>query len=205
MSFELYGSFRSRTRRPQWAALEVGADFSHIPLSAQDPGLKDEAFRKINPLGRIPAFKDGDLTFSESLAINLHIAKTYGAHLEPAIYPAEAEAKILQWSFFAASDLDPWVVLYRVHALLLPEEQREPKLAKYGSQSIDQALAHLEVALASASFLAAPHFTIADLNVASVLQPLIFIDYPLDAYPAVQNWLTQSLARPAARAALEYP
>jgi glutathione S-transferase len=205
MSFELFGSFRSRTRRPLWVALEVGADFRHVPLGAQDPALKEKPYLEINPLGRIPALRDGDLTFSESLAINLYIARHYGASVEPSIYPVDAEAHILQWSFFAASDLDPWVVLYRVHTAMLPEDQRDSRLADAGRRSLEKSLAHLEAALVDAPFLAAPHFTIADLNVASVLQPLVFIDYAFDAYPAVREWLRTSLDRPAARNALEYP
>lgn len=205
MSFELYGSFRSRTRRPIWAALETGADFRHIPLTPADPTLKEPAFRQINPLGRVPVFKEGGRTFSESLAINLHIAKTYGEGLAPPLYPVDAEAKILQWSFFAASDLDPWVTLFRMHSDVLPKDQRDSALRNHGQQLLQRGLGHLEAHLSSAPFLAADHFTIADLNVASVLQPLVFGNYAFGDFPAVEAWLTESLNRPAARAASEFP
>lgn len=177
-------------------------DFEHVPIAANDPALKQPDYLAINPLGRVPACRDGELVFSESLAINLHIAKTFAP--EP-LYPAEAEARILQWSFFAASDLDPWIIVYRRHSVLLPEAERSPVIARLGRESLDRSLGYLDAAPAAAPFLAAAHFTIADLNVASVLQPLLAPEYPLAGFPAVRTWLHASLERPAARAARDYP
>lgn len=205
MSLELYGSFRSRAKRSLWAALEVAVDFKQIPYAWNDPVLKSEEFQKINPLGRIPAFKDGNRAFSESLAINLYLAKVYGAKAQPALYPTDREAEVLQWSFFAASDLDPWVVLFGDHTAWKPEEKRIRAFADLAGTALEQSLQHLETALKSSSYLIGECFTIADLNAASVLQSLVPLSYPFSIYPNVNNWLRTSLDRPAALAASKYP
>lgn len=205
MTVHIYGSFKSRTRRVIWAALELGLDFQHIPYASKDPVLRGPDYLSINPFGRIPALRDGDVLLSESLAINLHIAKQYDGGGDLALYPEANEAAILQWTLFAASDLDPWVGLFRQHSASLPEPDRVPLLAKYGREALERSLQHLEAALTFKSFLIGDKFTIADLNVASVLQLLVLIDYPFDAYPHVDAWLKAALARPAAQAAKDYP
>lgn len=207
MSLELYGSFRSRTRRTLWAALEVDADFEHVPHKYNDPILKTEPFLKINPLGRIPALRDEHICLSESLALNLYIAKRYGDRTEPPIYPKgqESEARLWQWSFFAASDLDPWVVNFGDHTSWLPEEKRISAVATFAQASLNRSLQHLENSLVGKPFLVGEYFTIADLNVASVLQSLVPLSYPFEMYPSVDTWLRTSLDRPAAQAARKYP
>ncbi len=200
MPLEIYGSFRSRARRVLWAALEAGVDFSHTPYAWNDPVLKADAFRAINPLGRVPATRDGNFVLSESLAINLYIAKHHAAHTEPALYPAgaENEAILWQWSFFAASDLDPWVVNFGDHTSWLPKDQRSEDIAGFTRAKLNRAIGYLDAALSDRQFLAADHFTIADLNVASVLQSLLHLDYRLQDTPYVAAWLDSALQRPAA-------
>jgi glutathione S-transferase len=204
MTLTIYGSYRSRTRRVLWAAEELGIAFEQEPLGAQDPALKQAPYRAINPLGRIPAIRDGELALSESLAINLYLAKQ---HRQKSLYPEtpEGEAKAWQWTLFAASDLDPWVVLYMGHRHNLPEDQRQPALAVLARQRIEIALGFLETRLGTSPFLIGQEFTIADLNVSAVLQPLTFVAFDLSAFAKTAAWLHANLARPAALAARERP
>lgn len=205
MTIALYGSFKSRTRRSIWAILETGAPFDHLPHGAKDPVLRSPDYLAINPTGRIPAFRDEKVTLSESLSINLYLAKTYGKDIEPPLYPVDSEPALLQWSFFAASDLDPWITLYIGHTVALPEDQRHPDLARLALDRLTRSLSFVEAALVRQAFLVGDHFTIADLNVAAVLQPLALNGFDFADYPAVGSWLETQLDRPAAGAAREYP
>lgn len=205
MTLHIYGSFRSRTRRVLWAALELGLDFEHIPYAPRDPVLKHSDFLEVNPLGRIPAIRDGDLFLAESLAINLHIAKQNDRRGDHSLYPEANEALIWQWTLFAASDLDPWVVLFGEHTAWLAEADRVAAFAQLSRRALDRSLRHLETALASTPFLVGAAFSIADLNAASVLQSLVLLEYPFGDYPHVDAWLHTALARPAALAAKEHP
>ena len=56
----------------------------------------------------------------------------------------------------------------------------------------------LDDALADRSFLLGDGFTIADLNVASVLSWAIFVGLDLSGFPRVKAWFDGCLGRPAA-------
>ena len=85
--------------------------------------------------------------------------------------------------------------------------QRDARLADLRAQigpvvaaEVGKSLSTLERALAERAWLAATHFTVADLNVAGVLSPSRAQHLPLADYPAVGGWLARCYARPAAQA-----
>ena len=90
----IYGVHRSRAARAIWLANELGVSFAHVPV-VQRYRLSAEAatsalhtrspdFLKVNPNGHIPTIEDDGLVLSESLAINLYLAKKHGGPLAPA-------------------------------------------------------------------------------------------------------------------------
>ena len=111
----LYGVFRSRASRPIWLLYELGEAFDHVPV-IQAYRLKDAhaadapfntaspGFLKVNPIGQIPAYVEGDLTLTESLSITNHIARTRGGAVGPQT-PAEA-ALIDQWTLLAVTAVE---------------------------------------------------------------------------------------------------
>src|SRR5580704_14473968 len=99
MALTIYGSPRSRTLRVLWAAAELGLDYTHVPLESDDPKLKSADFLKLNPAGSIPTIVDDGFALSESLAINLYLAKTYGSDGPAPLYPktGRGEAEAWRW------------------------------------------------------------------------------------------------------------
>ncbi|MFI4933300.1 MAG: glutathione S-transferase family protein [Caulobacterales bacterium] len=194
MALTLYGTARSRTMRVLWMATELGLDFEHVPMAIDDPALKEAAFLALNPAGAIPTIVDDGFALAESLAINLYLAKKYGSAGAAPLYPAtpEAEAQVWRWSLWAQGQLEPWV-------------QRDARLAgaraalgQHADAEIAAGLAILDRALAGPGWLVAENFTVADLNVASVLSPSRSDHLDLNPHPAVVGWLSRCRARPAA-------
>src|SRR5258707_9654556 len=107
MAMKIYGSPMSRASRSLWCAKELGVPFEHVDLGWDK--LKSPDFLAVNPCGKFPGFADGDLKLFESLAINLYIAKKYGTG---ELYPAngEDEARTLQWTLWAATEIEPAVM-----------------------------------------------------------------------------------------------
>lgn len=63
--------------RVWWLAAELGLDYQHIPYEFRAPALNNAEFLKPNPAGPIPTLVADGYAMSESLAINLYLAKKY--------------------------------------------------------------------------------------------------------------------------------
>jgi glutathione S-transferase len=171
MALTIYGTARSRTARVLWMAKELGLAFEHVPLMMGDAAMKQPPFLKINPAGRVPAIDDNGFVMSESLAINLYLARKYGDQTTPSLAPAslEEEAKTWQWSSWAMTDLEIPLNLVHLHRNFFPPEKRDPKIAETAEAQVQRPLAMLNSILADSAYLLDGRFTVADLNVASVL------------------------------------
>jgi glutathione S-transferase len=192
----IYGSPRSRTMRVLWTAAELELDYEHVPLAFDDPRLKQADYVRLNPAGTVPTIVDDGFALSESLAINLYLAKRYGSNGEAPLYPASAqdEASVWRWTLWAQSHLEPWV---QQDALLADLRQA---IGSHSRATVNAALAVLDAVLSERNWLVSEHFTVGDLNVASVLSPSRTIHLDLTPYRHVDNWLHRCCARPAALA-----
>ena len=97
---KIYGYAASRAVRNLWMCEELGLSYEHVPVAPAGGATRTPEFLKINPSGQIPAIDDGGFKLSESLAINLYLARKHGKLMPGTL---EGEAKALQWSFWAAS------------------------------------------------------------------------------------------------------
>jgi glutathione S-transferase len=191
---KIYGYAQSRAMRTLWRCEELGLPYELVHTGTTDGGTRTAAYLKINPAGHIPAIDDNGFTLSESMAINLYLAKKHGK-----LYPRDAqdEAKAWQWSFWVMSELDAPIVRWITHGVLLPSEARDVKIAREAREAMEWPLAVLNGELAGRQYLVEPEtFTVADLNVASVLYRLLFVD--LAGKPNLHAWLTRCWERPAA-------
>jgi glutathione S-transferase len=175
-------------------AAELQLEYNHVPYEFDDPRIKQPEFLKLNVAGAIPTLADGDFALSESLAINLYLAKKYGRGGNFPIYPLtdEDEASAIRWSLFAQGHLEPWVQ----KDLLLADLIRA--IGEHGQEMVTQSLSILNRALATSGWLVGDGFTVADLNVAGVLSPSRRIGLDLSQFNDVTDWLDRCYSRPAA-------
>ncbi len=194
----IYGIPQSRAFRTLWAAEELGLAYERIDLAFDATGTKSPGFLKINPNGKVPAIDSDGFVLWESLAINLYLSKKHAAGN---LYPTrlEDEAKLWQWSFWAAHELEPPLVAWAMHTTFLPPEERDPKAVAAALERLPAPLAVLEGALAERPYLLGDAFTVADLNVASICYRLVAMRHPTGS--RVAAWLERCYARPAAQAA----
>jgi len=191
---KLYGVPMSRALRSLWALEEVGVEYENVPVNFLDDAKKPQ-YLAINPNGRIPALVDGDVTLFESMAINLYLAKKYDGGLQPK--SLEDEARAVQWSFWGMTELEPHLLKILLNRVLLPEDQRDAAEADAGGAALEAPLRVLDGALAEHSYLLGDTFTIADLNVASVLSWASFVGFDLSGFARVKAWFDACLGRPA--------
>jgi len=189
----IYGVAPSRAARVLWLANELGLDYEHVPTGMAES--KTPEYLAINPNGKIPTIRDGDVTLWESMAINLYLAQKHGGPLAPA---SAVEAGLAyQWSFWVITEVEGHLLAALMHTVLLPEDQRRADKAEAAMAALAEPLAVLEQSLAGRDWLIADRFTVADLNVAAVLAWGKILRFDFAAYPQVKTWLEHCLGRPA--------
>ncbi|MDO9505376.1 MAG: glutathione S-transferase family protein [Hydrogenophaga sp.] len=192
----LYGDLRSRAHRVAWMLKELGTPFEHVPTHFLDGSTRTPEYLGINPNGRVPALKDGDLVLFESLAINLYLARKHGGPLAPVDLREEALAT--QWTIWVLTEIEKPLLLTAANLFLFAEEERNAQEAAAMTRKLGRPFKVLDAHLRERPYLLGDRFTVADLNVSSVmtLAPLSSMD--LGEWPALNAWLTRCLERPAA-------
>jgi glutathione S-transferase len=191
---KLYGNARSRAERCLWMLEEVGEPYELIQTSVRVEDLHDPAYLKLNPNARIPTLVDGDVVVWESMAINLYLAQRPGPmHFgSPAVLGIAA-----QWSFWAIAEIETFLLNLLSHRILLAEHVRDPSHLERNTLLLQWPLAALNAALGGRDYLAGENFTVADLNLASILEWGKMSELDFSSYPNVAPWLDKCLARPA--------
>ena len=204
---KLLGAFGSPFVRKAYVALtEKGIPFEHeqvIPFGAPPE------YRKISPLGKIPAFQDGDKTLADSSVIIAYLERT---HPQPALYPSDAYdyARALWFEEFGDGGLAP-VMGAKVFfpKVIAPRFfKQEPNLAeiqKVVDTEIPPMLDYLEGEIGDKEFLVANKFTVADIGVATIFVNYSFAGYGVDPkrWPKLAAYLNRILSRPSFKSAID--
>jgi glutathione S-transferase len=197
MAITLYGDLRSRAHRVAWALKELGLEYRHVPTHFLDGSTQAPPFKRINPNGRVPALVDGELALFESLAINLYLARRYGAgRLGPA--DIEEDALCTQWSLWVANEIEGPLLFASANQVLFPPEGRDAAEVALAMEKLARPFGVLDDVLQRRHWLVGSRFTVADLNVASVMSLIRIAKLDVRAWPALDGWLTRGLERPAA-------
>lgn len=96
----------SSSMAPHIALHEVGAEFEPKPLSFKKKDTRSDAYRAINPEGKVPTLQIDGRPLTEVAAILWYLARSYpAANLLP--NDVEAEAQVVSWMSFIAATLHP--------------------------------------------------------------------------------------------------
>ena len=189
---KLYGSSMSRAGRSLWALEETGVKFEQVVVGE----TRKPEYLKINPNGHVPALDDNGTIIWESMAINLYLAEKYGkAPLWPST--VEGHGACYQWSLWAMTEIETPMINIFMHRMILPADQRDEKVALAGIETLKAPFKVIDDQLRKSEYLLGKEFTIADLNVASVMSITQYLQLDLSAIPAAQKWLQKCVERPA--------
>lgn len=197
---KLYGVPASRAFRPLWMLRELDLPFENVPTHYATGDTRQAEFLKLNPNGHIPVLVDGTTVLWESLAITLYLARHYGtASLWPSTIADEGRA--FQWSFWALTEVEAPLLAVLTHRRILPPEHRDATAASANEAKLAGPFGVLEGALRGRETLLGGAFSVADLNVASVVSWAIPGGVDLTRWPQVAAWLARCTSRPACKAA----
>lgn len=195
---KIYGPSASRAARALWICHELGIDHEQIPIEMKN--LKTPEFLAINPNGKVPAMVDGDVTLFESMAINGYLAQKFN---KDGFWPAGLadQARVTQWSFWGMTEMEKNLLTVVIDMFMTPPERKNPKAVEDAVAALQKPLGVLNGALAGKEYLLGGKFTLADLNLASVMSWAKLIKIDLSSYPNVAAWLDRCLGRPSFKAA----
>lgn len=194
---QLYGNPLSRAMRCLWMLEEIGEPYQLIEKSTRPGDLQTPEYLRLNPNARIPTLVDGEAVLWESMAINIYLAQKYRGPMQCS--SPEVLGKAAQWSFWAMLELEELLLDLLNHRAVLPELVRDPSHAERSELLLQKPLRVLDRSLGERQFLAGDSFTLADLNVASILVWGKMARLDLSAHPNVARWLNVCLTRPAYR------
>jgi glutathione S-transferase len=194
-----FGTCSGNSARSAFALHESGAPFEAKRLDLPAGDGRIEAYRAINPMGKIPALIDGDVRLWESNAINWYVAETNpGAGLLPRT--PGGRASVQRWLFFQAAHVSPACFLIFRHTSQRMQAfwkmKGDEASAAAGRKELARYLPVLEEGLTGRQWLEGD-FSLADVAYASHLWLLADGGFDFSATPAVEAWLGRLLARPA--------
>jgi glutathione S-transferase len=160
----LYHAAPSRSSVVRWMLEEIGEpyDIHHLSLSKGDNRAPD--YLAVNPMGKVPALRHGDVVIAESAAICAYLADEFPrAKLNVPIGDAR-RGPYLKWLFFGPSCIEPAMM---DRAFPRKEEARRAALG-YGD--FDSVMNVVAKAVASGPYILGDAFTAADVVIGSGLR-----------------------------------
>jgi len=174
----LYHCHNARSFRALWALEELGLTYE-LHMLPFPPRAFARDYLKINPLGTIPFFIDGETRMTESAAIAEYLAARYGDG-KLGVRPDEPAfgAYLNALDYGEATLTFPQTLVLR-YLRLEPEERRQPTVAADYAKWFLARLRALQAILETSDYVAANRFTAADISVGYALLMAGSLDIPL--------------------------
>jgi glutathione S-transferase len=186
-------------QKVMWLIGELGLAHEHTSAGGKYGGLDTEAFRAMNPHGRVPVIKDGDVVVWESQAILRYLAATYSVGRFWPEAPKD-RAMIDAWMDWSQSTLQPaflggiFMGYFRT-----PEPRRNWEAINQAVEVVGQLFQLLDRQLEGKKFLLGEELTLADIPVACNFYRYFEIDLPKPDMPNVTAYYERLKMRPAYR------
>jgi maleylacetoacetate isomerase len=194
---KLYTYFRSSAAYRVRIALNLkGVAYEAVPVNLLKGEHRDEAYRIVNPHGRLPALDLGDTVLVQSPAILEYLDEVFP---EPPLLPGDPvqRAKIRAVASLVGCDIHPLNNLAVLSYIKRQLGHDQATVDEWYAHWIRQGFDAIETMIEPGPFAFGPQPTLADIY----LVPQIFnarrFNIPLDAYPNIVSVEAACAAQPA--------
>jgi glutathione S-transferase len=199
MSYIVYGVSLSPFVRKVCAFLEEKGVAYEQQIVFPGGSMPDE-FKEISPLGKIPAFRDGDRGFSDSSVICAYIDRK---HPTPVLYPEDdfEYARALWFEEYAdtalLNSITPAFLERVVKPAMLKKETDEAVVRSAIEEKQPPVFDYLEGQIEGKEYFVGDAFSLADLSIATMFPTLEYAEVELDAkrWPNLKRAVDATLAR----------
>ncbi|HEY4986487.1 MAG TPA: glutathione S-transferase family protein [Bradyrhizobium sp.] len=186
---QLYWCPRTRSFTALWLMEETGQAYERVRIDISEGAQKTPEYLAINPMGKVPALKDGDATLAEAAAICAYVAERYPqAKLAPPLGDPK-RAKYLYWLFFGPGCIEPAMVQ------LSTKIEMNPVAAGWGDAQ--RVFDVLDAALTTGPWLLGETFSAADILIGSGLNFAVRMFKMVPSRPSFERYVDACSARPA--------
>jgi glutathione S-transferase len=182
---------QSRGRVVRWMLEEVGEPY-RTELLDYDTTMKAPEYLAINPMGKVPALRHGNVVVTEAAAICAYLADAFpSAGLAPPSGDRQ-RGPYYRWLFFAAGPVEA-ATSNRALALAVPAGRE--RMIGYGT--FEETMDTLENAVSRGEHLLGERFSAADVYVGSHIGFGLQFG-TIEKRPAFERYVARLFARPAA-------
>jgi len=186
----------TRSVRAVWLLEELGIPYELEMHKLGDPAMRSPEYRKVHPMGRVPALEDGDVTIFESGAIVEYVLARHGdGRMRPAVDAPEFPA-YLQWLHYAEGMIMPPVNIIVVETILLPPERRNDANVARATKLLGQMLSAVDAQMEGREYLAG-EFSGADIMTGHACTVSRRLGADVSDKPNVEAYIERCNARPA--------
>jgi glutathione S-transferase len=188
-----YTNPMSRGQIVRWMLEEVGTPYDQVLIEYAT--IKEPAYLAINPMGKVPAIKHGDVVVTECAGICAYLADAFP---EAGLAPSVGErGDYYRWLFFVAGPLEQAIVNKALGFVVPPDRK---VMAGYGD--FGDTMNALEQAVAGKTFLAGARFSAADVYLGSQIGWGLAFG-TIDKRSAFEDYFAGLAERPAYKRAKE--
>jgi glutathione S-transferase len=200
---KIYGQKRGSAARCHVLAKEIGLEYDEVPIDLQKGEQNSPEYQKLNPNKKIPTLVDGDFVLWESAAINNYLASKYKPELLGG--SLEDRALIDQWTFWGMLEVQPHLFRMGFLKFRVPEDQRDEKAIQEAMKALPGVFTILEEHLSGRQYVLGAKFTLADINLGTVVLATRFAEYDISGYGNINRWMRTLLERPCFKEGLNLP
>ena len=160
----LYHAAPSRSSIVRWMLEEVGEPYDLHLLSLQRGENLASAYLAVNPMGKVPALRHGDVVVTEAAAICAYLADEFPRARLNVPVGDPRRGLYLKWLFFGPSCVEPAIT-----DRAFPRKE-EPRRGMLGYGDYDTVLDVVAKAVAGGPYIVGEQFTAADVVVGSTLR-----------------------------------
>lgn len=193
---KLYWAPRTRSFTALWMMEETGQPYERVLTDINTGAQKTPEYLAINPMGKVPALKDGEATLAEQAAICAYVAERFpDAKLAPP--PGDPRrAKYLYWLFYAPGCIEPAITQ------LFTKIEIPARTAGWGDANL--VFDVLDKAVGDGRpWLLGETFSAADVMIGSELHAVVRLFKMVPSRPAYERYIDACEQRPAFQRALK--
>jgi len=189
MTIKLYCFGESGNAYKAALALELsGLEWEPVFVDFFGGETRSPEYREINPMGEVPVMVDGNVTLSQSGAIQDYVTSKSG---KLGGRSAEERREILRWQFWDNHKMSSMAGMTRFLMNFLPEDKRPAEVIAFNKGRLKGAYKTLEAELSTRDWLVGDGITIADISCCGDLFYPEPFGFDRAEWPAIDAWLTR--------------